>query len=541
VVQFSRCFGTLPASIADRRGAVFDLDSIRTLADVPRHNAAQRPAATAQIFDGRSTSYDAFDRHTSQVAQALLGAGLTPQTRIGYLGKNSDRYFELLFGACKANTVVVGVNWRLAAPEIEYILNDADCTVLFVGAEYYALVDEIRARCPQVRLLVAMDGGHAEWPAFDAWRDRAPATDPLLSIANDDDVIQLYTSGTTGHPKGVQLTNANFHALFAAAEAARWGLFEAEHVTLTCMPVFHVAGANMGIFSLAQGATNVVMKEVDPNAILDFIPRYKINYVLFVPAVILILTQHPRIRATDLSSLKKLFYGASPIAEDLLKVAQDLFGCEFFGLYGLTETSGAGTCLLPDAHAAGRLRSCGTPYPGIEIEVRGAGGRALPVGEVGEIVIRHPVVMKGYWKRADATAEAIRDDWFHTGDAGYFDAEGYLYIHDRVKDMIVSGGENVYPAEVENAIFGHPDIADVAVIGIPDERWGEAVKAVVVLKPGTSLTADQVIAHARGRIAAFKVPKSIDFVDALPRNPSGKILRRELRAPYWAGKQRNVN
>jgi acyl-CoA synthetase (AMP-forming)/AMP-acid ligase II len=520
---------------------VFDLDSIRNLADVPRHNAATRPDVTAQIFDGRSTSYRDFDALTSRVAQALRAAGVAPQARVGYLGKNSDRYFELLFGACKANAVVVGVNWRLAAPEVEFILNDAECVALFVGSEYYALVAQLHARCPRLELVVAMDGGNDGWPAFADWRDAAAAIDPHLATAGDDDVIQLYTSGTTGHPKGVQLTNTNFHALFAAAEAAQWGLFESGGVTLTCMPVFHVAGANMGIFSLAQGATNVVMKEVDPNAILDFIPRYRVNYALFVPAVILVLTQHPRIREVDLSSLQKLFYGASPIAEDLLKVAQDLFACEFFGLYGLTETSGAGTCLLPAAHAAGRLRSCGTPYPGIAVEVRDPAGRTLPAGEVGEIVIRHGCVMKGYWKRPDATAEAIRDGWFHTGDAGYFDADGYLYIHDRVKDMIVSGGENVYPAEVENAIFGHPAIADVAVIGIPDERWGEAVKAVVVVKPGTTLTADEVIAHARARIAGYKVPKSVDFVQALPRNPSGKILRRELRAPYWAGRQRNVN
>jgi acyl-CoA synthetase (AMP-forming)/AMP-acid ligase II len=520
---------------------VFDLEQIRTVADIPRLHARERPRALAQIFEERETTYADFDRHTSRVANALRDDGVATQARIGFLGKNSDYYFELLFGACKANAVVVGVNWRLAPPEIEYILNDARCEMLFVGAEYYATAAALRSRCPTVKAVVAMDEPHLDWPTFAAWRDAAAESDPLVAIAPDDDVIQLYTSGTTGHPKGVQLSNANFHALFDVAEKAQWGLFEAGGMTLTCMPVFHIAGANMGVFSLGQGATNLVMKEVNPELILDFIPRYGVNYALFVPAVILFLTQHPRVGECDFSSLQKLFYGASPIAEDLLAAAQRLFGCEFFGLYGLTETSGAGTCLNPDGHAAGKLRSCGKPYPGLDIEVRDGDGQVVPAGTVGEIVIRHDIVMKGYWNRPDATAEAIRDDWFHTGDAGYFDDEGYLYIHDRVKDMIVSGGENVYPAEVENALFGHAEVADIAVIGVPDERWGEAVKAIVVRAPGSELGAEELIAFARSRIAGFKVPKSIDFVEALPRNPSGKILRRELREPYWQGRTRNVN
>ncbi len=520
---------------------MFALNDITTVADIPRLHARQTPHATAQIFERRETSYAQFDTATSRVANALLEGGLSNQARIGFLGKNSDLYFELLFGACKANMVVVGINWRLAAPEIEFIVNDARCELLFVGAEYYAVAEQILARCPGLKGIVAMDAAHADWPRFEDWRDAADSADPLIDIGADDDVIQLYTSGTTGHPKGVQLSNTNFRALFDVAEKAQWGLFEAGGTTLTCMPVFHIAGVNMGVFTLAQGATNVVMKEVDPHAILDFIPRYRVNYALFVPAVILMLTQHPEIDKCDFSSLQKLFYGASPINEDLLKVAQERFGCEFFGLYGLTETSGAGTCLDPEGHAAGKLRSCGKPYPGIEIEVRGADGQPVATGEVGEIVIRHDIIMKGYWNRPEATAEAITDGWFQTGDAGYFDDEGYLYIHDRVKDMIVSGGENVYPAEVENALFGHESVADVAVIGVPDDTWGEAVKAVVVLKAGAKADAADIIRFARTRIAGFKAPKSIDFVDALPRNPSGKILRRELRAPYWQGKTRNVN
>lgn len=521
---------------------MFALDRLHSLADITRLQRAERADATAQIFDGRVTTFGELDRRASQVANALQAAGVAPQSRIAYLGKNSDRFFELVFGAFKANAVMVSVNWRLALPEIVYIVNDARCELLFVSAEYVSLVAPLREACPSLRLAVAMDGGDG-LPAFDTWRDAQPDDDPHVPIGADDDVVQLYTSGTTGHPKGVQLTTRNYLALFQGAEAARWGDFRPGEVNLACMPVFHVAGLNMGVLTLAQGATSVIVRDIDPGQLLEYIPRYRINNAFFVPAVMLFMLQHPAAQTTDFSSLKRLYYGASPIAEDLLTRAKAVFDCAFFQLYGLTETAGAGTCLPDAAHdpALGKLRACGVPYPGTEIRVVGADGAALPAGEVGEIVIRSGVVMKGYWGRPDATADAIRDGWFHTGDAGYFDADGYLYIHDRLKDMIVSGGENIYPAEVENAVFGHPAVADVAVIGVPDERRGETVKAVVVLKPGASASAEDIIAHARSRIAGYKAPRSIDFVAALPRNPSGKILRRELREPYWAGKTRQVN
>jgi acyl-CoA synthetase (AMP-forming)/AMP-acid ligase II len=250
--------------------------------------------------------------------------------------------------------------------------------------------------------------------------------------------------------------------------------------------------------------------------------------------------QHPAVHDADLDCLEKLYYGASPISEEVLRRAQGRFKASLTQLYGLTETNGMGTNLSPKAHEEGRLRSCGQPNLGVEVRVR-LDGRDAEAGEVGEIEIRSQAVMRGYWNRPDATSAAIDPDgWFRSGDAGYFDAEGYLFIHDRVKDMIVSGGENVYPAEVENAIFSHPDVADAAVIGVPDERWGEAVKAIVVLRDGAAANPASIIAHCRTRIAGYKTPKSVDFIDALPRNPSGKVLRRELRKPFWEGRERMV-
>jgi acyl-CoA synthetase (AMP-forming)/AMP-acid ligase II len=521
---------------------VYDFTGLKVLADIPRQQAKARGNSTALVFEGRETTYAAFDKHTSQVANGLIALGAKPQTRIGYIGKNSDIYYEVLLGTAKANTVLVGVNWRLAPPEVAYILNDAGCEIMFVGAEFLALIEKCKAECKTLKHVIAVDGGHASWPPYQSWRDRQKADDPRVPVKADDDAIQLYTSGTTGHPKGVQLTNGNYMAFFKCAQDAQWGAFDAGDANLIAMPNFHVAGANMGLTTLAQGSKGIVMKDVVPNDIFDLIERHHIKSLFLVPAVIMMLVQNPRIKTTNLTSVKEMFYGASPIAEELLKTAQSLIkGCGFTQLYGLTETVGAGTALQPSDHVGTLLRSCGKPYPGLDVKVFGADGKEVKVGGVGEIVIRGPTVMKGYWNNLEATAKSIKDGWFYTGDAGFTDKDGYLYIHDRVKDMIVSGGENIYPAEVENAVFGHPAVADVAVIGVPDDKWGEAVKAIVVLKPESHATAEDIIAFTRTRIASYKVPKSIDFAQSLPRNPSGKILRRELREPYWAGKTRRVN
>ncbi|HEX7776207.1 MAG TPA: long-chain-fatty-acid--CoA ligase [Parvibaculum sp.] len=522
---------------------MFDREQIKSVADITRHRARIAPDDIAQVFEGRETTYGELDARANKVAQGLIAEGLAPGSRIGFLGKGSDRYYEMLYGAVKANAVVVGVNWRLAAPEVAYVLNDARAEMLFVGAEFYDLAAQVLAQCPGVKRVIAFDGGRNDWTAFDDWRDGFENVDPMLPHAPDDDVIQLYTSGTTGHPKGVQLTNDNYTFVLEEGEMAGWADWKQGEAVLVCMPLFHVAGVNIGLIGNAHGTKNIILKEVDPALILKLIEKEKINIAFMVPAVILFVLQQPAIKTTDVSSVRRILYGASPIAEDVLKQAGATFGCQFTQIYGLTETTGGGTHLPPEAHdpAKGKLRSCGIPNPMTQVRVVDEKGNDVPQGAVGEIVIKGGSVMKGYWNKPQATTDAIRDGWFHSGDAGYFDADGYLYIHDRVKDMIVSGGENVYPAEVENALFSHPAIADVAVIGVPDERWGEAVKACVVLKPGEKAEAADIIAFAKTRIAGYKVPKSIDFISALPRNPSGKILRRELRAPYWEGRTRMVN
>ena len=521
---------------------MIDLDAIAHIADIPRVQAKLRGSEVALWFEGRQTTFTALDARSSQVANGLAGIGAVPGDRIGWLGKNMDVYYEITFGAMKAGMAMCGVNNRLAPPEIEFILKDAKVSVLFVAREFYPVVEQVSGACPDLKQIIAVDGDHPDWPDYNGWRGEQNAVDPMRPIDPQDDIIQLYTSGTTGLPKGVQLTDANYMGFMRQAAELEWSSYGAGDAVMNAMPLFHVAGVNVGILATAQGAKTVILRDIDPQLILKLIPEQQIAHAFWVPAVILMLTQQPNVRETDFSSLQQVFYGASPIAEDLLREAVDIMDARFTQLYGLTETVGGGTFLPPEAHdpSWNKLRSCGVPWPGTIVKCVDETGEEVETGAVGEIVIQSDFVMKGYWNREEATEEALRDGFFHTGDAGYFDSDGFLFIYDRVKDMIVSGGENVYPAEVENALFGHPEVADVAVIGIPSEKWGEEVKAIVVAKPDTSPEPDAIIAFAKERIAGYKAPKSVDFADALPRNPSGKILRKDLRAPYWEGKGRNV-
>jgi acyl-CoA synthetase (AMP-forming)/AMP-acid ligase II len=518
-----------------------DLSKVTSVADVARVQAQVRPDAPAIFFEGRTTTFGELDAMSNRCAQALLAQGLKPGDRVAVLAKNIDDFFALWLGAAKARVTIAPVNYRLAPPEVAFIVKDSGAKLLICGEDFSGVVDMILSDCPDIHGLVQFEEGHPRWPSFREWIGKHPAEDPNLSVQADDDVIQLYTSGTTGLPKGVQLTDANYGCLFDNAIGAGWARFDAGKSNLVCMPLFHVAGVNTGLLALVQGARVVLMREVDPALMLRLFQDEQIAYAFLAPTIINMLLQTPGIETADFGKLERIFYGASPIAQDLLERAQLRFGAELTQLYGLTETIGAATYLPPEAHEGQRLRSCGVPWPGFDIRVITPDGAEGKPGEVGEVQIRGPGIMKGYWRRPEATAEAIdAEGWFKSGDAGYFDEAGYLYIHDRVKDMIVTGGENVYPAEVENALFGAPGVADAAVIGVPDDKWGEAVKAVVVLKPGETPDPDAIIAHCRGKIAGYKVPKSVDFVDVLPRNPSGKVLRRELRAPYWEGRERLV-
>ncbi len=518
-----------------------EAEAYRTMADIVRVQARQRGNKDAMRFNGTAISYAQLDDRASQVANGLAAWGIGKGDRVAVLDKNDPAFFELWCGAMKIGAVLVPVNWRLAPPEIAYVVNDAKAKALFVGGPFAETAAKVRDQLGTVAHVV---GIHDAGPdGYAAWRDAQQVADPDLPIASDDVAIQMYTSGTTGHPKGAQIMHANLAAAFKAG-SNHYGNWSVDDVNLVAMPLFHIAGNGWGLVGLYHGATNVMLADVDPKEILRLIPEHRITKILFVPAVILFVLQVPGVEKVDFSSVDTVVYGASPIPVELVRQAVKIFGCEFVQVYGLTETCGSITYLGPEDHThptGDRLKSCGKPWTGVEVRILDAAGKEQPVGEVGEIVCRTAQVMKGYWNLPQETAKAMHGEWFHTGDAGYLDADGYLYIYDRVKDMIVSGGENIYPAEIESALFGHPAIADIAVIGVPSDRWGEEVKACIVLKPGESLTEEELIAYARERIAGYKVPKSVDMLEALPRNPSGKLLKRELRAPYWEGQSRQVH
>ena len=517
--------------------------AIATVADIIRVHGRERPDARALEYEGRSITFGDLDVASSRLANAWASIGVGAGDRVAFLDKNGPEYFEAAFAAAKLNAVTVAVNWRLAPVEIAQIVNDARATLLVVGAEFAAHVEEIEADLETVSTIVSI-GEHPRWSSYDAMVGHGDATDPGARARSDDVAWQMYTSGTTGLPKGVMLTNHNFFAGMVRA-SDRWGLTSGS-VCIAAMPMFHIGGSGCAMVGLYHGARTVLMREFDAARVLQLIPEFGVTQGLFVPAMIQALLLNPGVTDADISTLAVILYGASPISDTVLIRAMEVLGCDFIGMYGLTETAGSIVQLdAADHDPVGRpalLRSCGKPFPWVDVRIVGAAtGDDVADGEVGELWVRSAQNMAGYWANPTATEVTVTDDgWLKTGDAGYRDPDGFLFLHDRVKDMIVSGAENIYPAEVENAIAKHPDVVDVAVVGVPDDRWGEVVKAVVVRAEGSTITGDEIITFARGYLGGFKLPKSVDFADELPRNPSGKLLKREIRAPYWAGRERQI-
>lgn len=492
-----------------------------------RDHGSQRPNDPCLTYDGETLSFRALDARSNSVAQALQASGVHAGDRVAIIARNGPAFYELLFGCAKAGAILVPVNWRLSAREVRGILTDATPRLVIHGAEQLALL-------PPVDSL----GGcrYLEIEAqYSPWRDAAPATDPRAPSRADDTLALLYTSGTTGLPKGVCISHRNLS--FSARMARDVWQFTAASVNLVAMPLFHIGGLGYGMMALSQGGHTVLLQQPSPQPVVDAIRRHSVTHAFFVPTVIQSLVNIPGIDGMGLTSLKLIIYGAAPISESLLLRAMQVFGCGFSHAYGLTETSGTVVSLLPNEHDPGgphasRLLSCGRPVPWVELGLFDPEtARRVPVGAIGEIWIRSGMTTRGYWNKAHETAVAINaDGWLRTGDAASEDADGFIYIRDRYKDMIVSGAENVFPAEVENILYQHPAIAEVAVIGAPHARWGETVKAVVVPKSGMTPSSDELIAFARAQLAHYKCPTIVEFVDSLPRSASGKILKRELRA-----------
>lgn len=493
------------------------------------------PRGTATIYKDRVRTYEEHVDRIARFAAALQGLGVQSGDRVGMLSLNSDRYAEYLLAVPWAGAAVNPVNIRWSPAEIAYSMNDSDTHVLLIDDAFVPMAPVLRDKAPGLTTLIHCgDGptpdGMLSYEALVA--DNEPVEDSYRS--GDDLAGVYYTGGTTGFPKGVMLSHTNF-VTSGLGTIASGELLKAGSRLLHAAPMFHLADLAAWCGMTILGGTHVMVPFFEPSSVFKAIEEHKPTDVLLVPTMIQILVDHPDSNNYDLSSMERMLYGGSVISEGVLNRTKARFpGVRLTQAYGQTEASPVITLLLPDDHTGDRMRSGGRAAPHSQVAILDLDGREVRTGDVGEICSKGAHVMQGYWNNPEATAEALRDGWLHTGDLGYLDADGFVFVVDRLKDMIVTGSENVYSAEVENALSKHPAVASSAVIGVPDEQYGERVHAVVVLAPGGTATAEELQAHCKEHIAGYKVPRSFEFPEALPMSGAGKILKRDLRANYAA-------
>jgi acyl-CoA synthetase (AMP-forming)/AMP-acid ligase II len=503
-------------------------------------------------FGDRRISYAEADAEANRVANALIASGLDPGDRFAVLSKNCIEYLLLYYGASKAGVAPVPLNYRLAPPEWSYIVNDCEARLLIARGEFVPAIAGLCGELPKIEQWIALGADPPQRGAGESWRSwdeviaEQPATPPDREVTDAMDLYQMYTSGTTGRPKGAVLSQAAVCANITQASAS-FASTRGERL-LVVAPLYHAAAGLFTFAGVQAGGSIYLQEDFNPPEVVRALSEENIAAALLVPVMIqFCLLAVPDAGERRYDDLRLIVYGASAIAEQTLREAMKIFGCDFIQAYGMTETTAAATGLMMADHERALrekpelLASAGRPLLGTEIRVVDENDQPVPSGTVGEILVRGPQLMRGYWNLPDATRDALRGGWMHTGDAGTLDEEGYLYVKDRVKDMIVSGAENIYPREIEDVLHRHAAVADAAAIGVPDETWGEIVKAVIVLRAGASASAEEIMEFCRRHLAGYKCPHSVDFVDALPRNPTGKILKRELREPYWEGKRRRVN
>ncbi|HWI43057.1 MAG TPA: long-chain-fatty-acid--CoA ligase [Nocardioides sp.] len=509
--------------------------------------AEATPDAEAMEYLGRTWTWAEWHDRVHRAAGGLRELGVARGDVVSFLDKNHPACVEITMAAGSIGAANAIINWRSAGDEIDYAVNDSGAKVLFVGRELMPTIEAIRDRLPNVERIIEVTPEGGAGDPYEQWLVDSIACADGPDVLEDDVCLLMYSSGTTGRPKGVMLTHRNMvsHTVFAHDG---WG-FDPGDKSMVSMPLFHVGGSSYVLFGIHDGVPTVMTREPDAASLVGAILAGA-NRTFLVPAVLAQVLQAGGDAMKLFGHLKTYTYGAAPMPPPLLRAAMEAWPeTDFLQVYGLTEVAGVATHLLPEEHRAAiagdhpeRLVSAGRPIPECEVRVVDpATLRDLPTGESGEIWMRTPQLMKGYWNKPEATAEAITEDgWFRTGDIGHLDEGGFLYVSDRLKDMIITGGENVYSPEVERVLAEHPAVLEVAVIGVPDDRWGESVKAVVALKPGAEASEVELIEFTRERLAKFKAPRSVDVVEALPRNPTGKIMKRDLRQPYWDGQARQV-
>ncbi|KAF0119810.1 MAG: acyl-CoA synthetase (AMP-forming)/AMP-acid ligase II [bacterium] len=517
------------------------------LGDILRRNAKLFPDKTAVIFKDKRCSYRELNDRVKRLANGLKAKGIEKGDKVGLLEHPCPQYIELYIAIPKIGAVLTPLNCRLAGRELEFIINDAEVKMLIMGEEFVDIVRSIRSNLKTVDSFFCLGKSMSDMGAYEDMIEKYSTDAPHVDIEDEDVAVQMYTSGTTGRPKGVLLTHKNLILMYMSRIIDL--KLDQNDVFLSSLPFFHTA-AEYALITLYIGGALVIHSSFDPGRFLEAIEKERVTVTGGVPAMVNFLLQHmeKHPRDYDFSSLRIFAYGAAPMPVTLARRTIETFKCDIYQSYGITEASPGVTLLRPEDHVldgsdekARRLASCGKEIFNVEVRVVDGEGVDVRHGEVGEIIVRSDSVMKGYWKLPKETAETIRDGWLHTGDMGTVDEKGYIFIVDRRKDMIISGGENIYPREVEEVLYTHTAILEAAVIGIPDEKWGESVKAFVVLKEGKKVSEDEIIDFCKKNMASYKKPKSVEFVDALPRNPVGKVLKKELREKYWKGYGRRVS
>lgn len=472
-------------------------------------------------------SFRELNERANRLANAMLRLGVGHGDRVALLALNEPEYFDMLFGLGKIAATLVPVNYRLAGPEIEFILTDSEARVFVFGKEFTETVDSVRSRIP-AKEFVAISDDAPEWAAsYESMLSESSPDEPQLRGGDDDTLTILYTSGTTGRPKGAELSHAYY--FWSSLNLTSTLGVEVGDTSLVALPLFHIGGLAGPPWFVYQGAKTVLLRSLDPKRFLELLGEEKVCGFGSVPALLDFLKLVPDFEKYDWSSVKVILVYAAPVPVTLIE-EYAAAGIQVRQLYGLTECN-TGTVLSAE-DATSKAGSCGTPFFHTDVRVVDESGRDVGPEEKGEVLLRAPNMMKGYWNRPEETAAALVGGWLHTGDIARMDEDGYLYIMDRKKDMIISGGENIYPAEVEDYLLRHPKVADVAVIGYPHEKWGEAVKAILVLKDAEELTEQELIEWCQGKIGRFKIPKKVVFADSIPRTPTGKILKRVLREDF---------
>jgi len=512
-----------------------------TLADIIRNSALNFPESEAVVFEDVRLTYQELNNRTNALANILKDMGYKKGDRVAVLAENTHKYLEIYFAVSKLGMSVTPLNFRLSDSELDYIINDSESTGILVGDGYEDRINGIKDKLVNIKNWISLDKGQNGFVYYEDSLKSASHKEPDVEIDEDEMVVLMYTGGTTGLPKGVMMSNRNLMTALITV-SLEFGFNETD-ITCYVLPLFHVSfWPAFGL--LMVGGKVVINNRPDMNEIMRLIQDEKCTHINSVPTIFGWILQLTDVSAYDTSSLRKITYAGSPMPPEILKNCIKAFGDKFSQAYGMTEALGATVLREKDHHLEGEksklLLSTGKAVKCTRVKVVGEKDQTLPPGEIGEIALQGKHVMMGYWKKPELTAEVMRNGWYHSGDMGYLDENDYLFLVDRKADMIVTGGENVYPKETEDALYEHPAVMECAVVSAPDEKWGERVQAAVVLKPDAAVTEAELMDHCKKRLAGYKCPKAIEFWEAIPKTPIGKIIRKDVKKKYWEGQERTI-